>query len=1182
MAASSRPERGVHSSSSPADGTSSSGGGGGCFGGGAGAPMAARTGLSQAGHGAGGGAAGSQAAGAPAGRSYPEVVAARHSLSRALAAARDPAGLTALLEAALTAPEPLIDSVCVSAAACRMARLLQGGRRQPHAPGLGSGPRSGHPDAHAPEGPSRAHLGRAWSHGDQHASAHPGLMRRRGSWSWSAAEAAAGPGPGSWAEAEAGWSRARAEAWASMGARGEGQAEGSAGPLGPSGPSAPRPARVTLTAGRAEALLPGPGAPGGLVVTGRPPPPGPLPGYSSDRDSGGEGRGGGARAAAGSGHSLALPQDSRSAAPGAWPLSAAGAVQSPWPGPAGQGPESAPEASHRFLALMAEAVRRCSPEPEPDSISDSGPGSIGRAGVTGRGPGAASTSGRAGPAPHLRTRGDRRPAAQASPWPPVRRFRPRELANTVWGLAAVRGEDAALAASAPAQAALLAAAGELLAAAAAEANGAVVAGAAGPEAAASGGESPPTARRSPFAAPERERSHGRGGAPSSRGGGEAAAWRPGELAMLGWGLARAGVVPPSRAWLLAYLGAWRGEALASAGPQELACLAWALAAWRRKAVRAEAWGRRPAVRRAPGGGGGGQGRGALAAGGALPLPAEWLEAFWAASGERLRGQGAGAAALGAGQGQGQGAARGWAAGEVAMLLWSVSELRLRPPDEWLQAALRAAAAAAPSANPLALATTLLGAARMGRVLPPPPPAGLPLPPAPELVVPRLATAAAAVAVAATVFEDADASCDEAAAELPAPAFQPPPSAALSPLHSAAALAAAGYPAPSAPASLVALASPPRRLPPRPPAPSGCRSLLAAFARGYLGRVGAGLEGFGPSQVVDCLVAIQALARWGHLPPASALPLPLPALLAALAARLQRCYAAGLGPRHLLAAAGAMAALVPLLQAPAAPEQQQHDPPPPSQHGPLPQQRSVHPNGARAGAVEAAATGADPSDGEGEGEVAWSGPSLEWVRWWLDEKYGRLRALRGHELTAVAQALAVFRVVPGPTWTAAFLAAALRRMPRMPRTALAHLAAAMAAAGLRLAPPAAAAAAGGNARQWTGAGAEAGPEEAAAWRWLERLLRLWLRRRGELPGPTAAQARRLRAALEALAGPASAWPPRPRALLARASALPREQRGRWSWSRERPGKLGQGQGCGSVRVRVRRSRAQAPGNGPAVC
>ncbi|GLI63643.1 hypothetical protein VaNZ11_006672 [Volvox africanus] len=714
-------------------------------------------------------------------------------------------------------------------------------------------------------------------------------------------------------------------------------------------------------------------------------------------------------------------------------------------------------------------------------------------------------------------------------------------------------------------------------------------------------------------------------------------WRPGELAMLGWGMARAGVAPPSHRWLLSFITAWDNQTLAAAGASDLACLAWSLARWHRMAVRLTAW--RHAITTS---GGGHRGRGytwqrritrrwlrpsvsriyvAALRPAAAPLhslrsllPPAWLEAFWSISGEQLRRSAVSTSAaypgmrschpglphsthvdalgghlqpplhsqlpgeldLGAACGSensGQGSA--WGASEVAMLLWSVGVLRLEPPAQWLEAALRTAAAAAQGAQPLALATTLRGAALISTCAPVQRPSAIeaisgpftlprPLPrslgafsPAPSAAAAGEGAAAVATATAAPAraAPALGSTFVAAASVMPGALVTGRPKAGLlfpkranaggvekasdttsAPnLHAAARraglqipLCAAGGVAAEPLVAAEKLAqplSPPctlRRRPVRPP-PAPCQSLVAAFARAYLGHCAAAIGSFGPSQVVDFLAALEVLSASGHLPAPESLPLPIGGLIDAATARLQRCYSLGLGVRHLVAAANSLAEMG-------------HTPP------------------------------------------------ADWLDWWLEEMYGSFVSgrLRGHELADVLRALAVFRVVPGPTWRAALLSAAARQLRHTDRLGLTRLVESMAAAGLRLGGPcgpdrasgradyhinqdgsdsvrgrqpdrssqteAASATAAANttasailpAETEPGAGAEG--DSAASWSWLSRFLRVWAGLRGVqrvryyglasplLRPPTTRQADRLCKALAGLAGPISAWPPGPRLAL----------------------------------------------------
>ncbi|KXZ43446.1 hypothetical protein GPECTOR_90g533 [Gonium pectorale] len=332
-----------------------------------------------------------------------------------------------------------------------------------------------------------------------------------------------------------------------------------------------------------------------------------------------------------------------------------------------------------------------------------------------------------------------------------------------------------------------------------------------------------------------------------------------------------------------------------------------------------------------------------------------------------------------------------------MLLWSVATLGLLPPRDWLEAALRAAAALALAAPPLALATTLHGAARLGALEPAAAVADQAaadagevqesavapvgdvdadaVPPAPLLAV---ATAGWRSRTAdAGSCRSGDASDSDSAADRPRGLRPPSPPPLLS----------------SQPSPLAfpdALSPPPAR--PLPPPPVRCQSLLAAFSRAYLRRCAGALGAFGPSQVVDLLQALLALSTSGHLPPPAAMPLPLPSLLDAAASRLQRCYQHGLGLRHLTAAAAALAAL-------------RHAPP------------------------------------------------AAWMDWWMDEVYDNLvrrRRLSARDLTAALRGVASLGRAPGPTWSAAALAAAGRpTLRRTSRARLTELAEALAEAGVRL-------------------------------------------------------------------------------------------------------------------------------------
>ncbi|GIM15683.1 hypothetical protein Vretimale_18429, partial [Volvox reticuliferus] len=582
------------------------------------------------------------------------------------------------------------------------------------------------------------------------------------------------------------------------------------------------------------------------------------------------------------------------------------------------------------------------------------------------------------------------------------------------------------------------------------------------------------------------------------------------------------------------------------------------------------------------------------------LPPAWLKAFWSASGEQLRRSAASTSAASAGPasagmrgyrpglppsayfsasrghlesslhsqlpgdldaacgsaGSGNpGRGSAWGAAEIAMLLWSVGALQLEPPAQWLEVALRAAAAVAPGAPPLALATTLRGAARIGTCAPVQPPSTigaisgpLPLPRPPGAASPAPCAAAAgkrpaAVATATVAIAPALSSTSIATSAVPGAlmtgrfkagplwtqhpsaggveeardtACEPEPHAAARrtdlqlPHGAAGGIAAEPIGLAEKPLQLLSPPGPVRRRPLRPPV-APCQSLVAAFARAYLGHCAAAIGDFGPSQVVDFLAALEALSSSGHLPAPESLPLPISDLLDAATARLQRCYSLGLGVRHLIAAANSLAEMG-------------HTPP------------------------------------------------ADWLDWWLDEIYSSFVSgrLRGHELVDVLRALAVFRIVPGPTWRAALLSAAARQLRHTDRPALTRLVEAMAAGGLRLggcgpdrperhtdhhvnqdgddsvhggnrqtASASASAAATATTNTTAPTESEAQRESATSWSWLARFLRVWAGLRGVqriryyglasplLRPPTARQADRLCKALAVLAGPISAWPPGPR-------------------------------------------------------
>lgn len=145
---------------------------------------------------------------------------------------------------------------------------------------------------------------------------------------------------------------------------------------------------------------------------------------------------------------------------------------------------------------------------------------------------------------------------------------------------------------------------------------------------------------------------------------------------------------------------------------------------------------------------------------------------------------------------------------------------------------------------------------------------------------------------------------------------------------------------------------------------------------------------------------QLLSVSGHLPAG----LPLPRLLAAACHQLQRCGGA-LGARHLLHIAVLLAAL-------------QHVPCGPTgrhrAHSAANRHNHLHVDNEtdESGPVEAcsggangggAASGAGQQQQEQEQqqqpEAYHVAPSREWLSWWLDEMYGRLGSLEGHELAA---------------------------------------------------------------------------------------------------------------------------------------------------------------------------------------
>ncbi|EFJ46705.1 hypothetical protein VOLCADRAFT_92947 [Volvox carteri f. nagariensis] len=621
---------------------------------------------------------------------------------------------------------------------------------------------------------------------------------------------------------------------------------------------------------------------------------------------------------------------------------------------------------------------------------------------------------------------------------PVGRFRPRELANVVWGLACLRSQDAQLCGRREDQVLLLRLAEELL-------------------------PRPPLDEQASglaameSAAGSSATAHSGGSVSSSSCSWFRSRWQPGELAMMAWGMARAGVAPPSRRWLLSFIAAWDERTLMSAAPSDLACLACP-SGWPAQST----YGAVPLREQPPPPGRRNAGhrritKDALNSEQNLSRPPGGAGACRTAAGSDVRHV----------DGSGQRAAGSWGVSELAMLIWSVGELQLAPPADWMEAALRAAAAAAPAAPPLALATTLRGGSASCS--------------SSTLAVQQLHGSTDAITSGDTVGTGSGRTCP-AADQLRVSR----PMGHSFPFHVAAdgAAVATAAPLPSPGAAQqqqqqLLHQRPPRR-PPQSPPP--CQSLVAAFVRSYLGRCAAAIGGFGPSQVVDLLAAVEALAASGHLPPPEALPVPVEKLLDAAVARLQRCYSLGLGARHLLAATGSLAAMG-------------HTPP------------------------------------------------GEWLDWWLDEMYGSFVAgrLRCHELAAVLRALAAFRVVPGTAWRAALLTAAAGQLRHTDRPGLTNLAASMAAAGLRLGSGGGG---GGGGGQVVGA-TLAAPAEAAAtasWFWLTRFLRVWSGLRGSqrvhyyggtsplLRPPTAHQADSLCEALVALAGPVACWPPAPRAAL----------------------------------------------------
>ncbi len=534
--------------------------------------------------------------------------------------------------------------------------------------------------------------------------------------------------------------------------------------------------------------------------------------------------------------------------------------------------DSADRMLDAFLVLVQEAVAIC--------VADS-------AGRSGRG-----------------RRGSKRVLSGGQARVAVRPFRPQEVANVVWGLACLRPRDMVLGGCRRTQRTLLQLALELL---------------------------PPQPTQ---AGPGPRSGSGLGAAQGGAqgrawGGGEQGGsrwrWRPGELAMLGWGMAQAEVDPPSAEWVGSYLAAWDEQALAAAAPREVACLAWTLARW---SLRAEAQGEARGVpaaarRRWQQQGAGSQGGRAEASGVAglggeegrggrgksagellLPLPDLWLDAFWRATLDGLEQRLAGGEQQqqqlwqqDAGQSQHSRTARGiramgWGPSELAMLLWSVGHLRPHvpvPPEPWLLAALRAAAAVAPAAPPLALATTLRGAARLGAAAPAvegsvpggaakaahvpagtandgleaipgravPPPAGDRSPSGPPLSPPQLVHAIAvhqqsvlATATAPGAALTAEPSPTPARAAVLALGQLPRPQPALA------------YPPSHHSQHHQQLHAPPRQPPPPPQLQS--QSAVAAFARGYLARCGGAVGRFGPSQVVDLLAAVR-VSRVAGLP-----------------------------------------------------------------------------------------------------------------------------------------------------------------------------------------------------------------------------------------------------------------------------------------------------------------------------